>query len=137
MLQSWTRGYSFISDCTGRGYFINDLRVIMRLKINITIGKTGQSRSLQIDVPIYLLSAVLSAAAVVLLALSVIIFITGYACGHCQGRKITKGTHKSKTEHPRQIPLYDDILPSAETNQAQALKLKGNVAYKSTITEDQ
>ena len=136
MLQSWTWSYSFISDCTGRGYFIDDLRVIMRLKIN-TIGKTGQSRSLRIDVPIYLLSAVSSAAAVVLLSLSVIIFIIGYTCGRCHGRKITKGTHKSKTERPRQIPLYDDILPSAETNQAQALKLKGNVAYKSTATEDQ
>ena len=98
----------------------------------------GESRFLRIDVPIYVLISASSAAAVVLLVIFVIIFSTGYACGHCHGQKITrKGTHNSKTDRPRQVPLYDDILPSTEIQPEQALKLKGNVAYKSTVTEDQ
>ena len=85
---------------------------------------------------IYVLIAASSAATVVLLVISIVIFITRYPCGHCHGRKITKGTHNSKTDHLHQVPLYDDILPSAETHQEQALKLS-NVAYKSIVTEDQ
>lgn len=102
----------------------------------------GESRSLQIDMPIYLLTAAPSAAAMVLLVLSIIIFITGFACGHCHGRKFAKGTHHGKADHRRQFPLYDDVLPmaSTETHQEQALKLKENVAYlpsRSMVTEDQ
>ena len=133
-------------DYIGRGYFINAVRVHVDLMINslrlkyFIIGKMGESRSLQIDMPIYILTAAPSAAAVVLLVLSIIIFITGFACGHCHGRKFAKGTCHSKADRPCQVPLYDDVLPSTGTHQEQALKLKENVAYlpsRSMVTEDQ
>ena len=99
-----------------------------------------EPRSLRADVPTYLLTAVLPAAAVVLFVISIISFITGYACGRCHGRKITKGMYHSKPNHPRQVPLYDDVLPNAEPHQEQVLKLKENVAYLPSnfmVTKDQ
>ena len=105
-------------------------------------GKIEDSASLQIDmdVPIYILAVALSSAAVAFLVICTAVFIIGFACGHCYGRKFTKGIHHSKTNSPLQVPLYDEVLPSDETHKQQAFKLKGNVAYlpcKSTVTNNQ
>ena len=91
--------------------------------------------------PTYLLTAVLiTSCSGSAFCDSIVSFITGYACGCCHGQKITKGAHHSKSECPRQVPLYDDVLPSAETHKEQALKLKENVAYLPSnfmVTKDQ
>ena len=92
------------------------------------------------DVLIYILAVASSSAAVVFLVTCITVFIIGFACGHYRGRKFTKGTHHSKPDHPGQVPLYEEVLPSAETHQEQVFKLEGNVAYlpcKSMVTENQ
>ena len=107
------------------------------------IGKIEDSTFLQIDVLIlYILAVASSSAVVAFLVICTAVFIVGFACGHCHGQKFTKGTHHSKTNSPRQVPLYEEVhvLPSTETHQQQAFKLKGNVAYlpcKSTVTDNQ
>ena len=110
--------------------------------IFFVIGKMEESTSSQIDMglPIYILAVASSSAAVVFLVICITVFIIGFVCGHYHGRKFTKETHQSKSDCPRQVPLYEEVLPSAETHQEQAFKLKGNVAYlpcKSTVTENQ
>jgi hypothetical protein len=111
------------------------------ITINI-IGKIGESTSLRIDVQIYILAVISSSAAVAFLVTSIVIFIVGFTCGHYRGRKFKKRANRSKSDHPNQLPFYDDVLPNTGTRvrQEEALKLKGNVAYhpcKSTVAENQ
>lgn len=123
-------------------HFISASLEIIILLLHFMTGnsKMGEPMSLRVDVLVYILVVASSSAAVVFLVICIIVFIIGFACGHCRGQKFTKGTHHSKTNRPRQVPLYDEVLPHAETHQKQALKLKGNVAYlpsKSTVAENQ
>ena len=57
---------------------------------------------------------------------SVIIFISGFICGHYFSRNFKQ----SSKETPSQpVPLYEDVLPSAVIHQEQDVELKENVAY--------
>ena len=64
----------------------------------------------------------------VFLVSSVIIFIIGFICGHCFGRKSNK-SELSKTETP--VPPYEDVLPRAMRHQVEEhdLEMNENVAY--------
>ena len=61
--------------------------------------------------------------------ISITLFVTGFAFGHYHGKRSTKGTHHCKTDRSHKVSIYDDVLPSDDTHQEQAFKLRGNVAY--------
>ena len=95
-----------------------------------------ESACLQMDVPVYIIAVVSSFSAVVILVISITFFVIGFACGHCHG----KGKCCSQTDNPRNVPVYEDVLPRVrdEAHQKQGFKLRENVAYlssKSMITE--
>ena len=85
----------------------------------------------------------ISSSVVVFLITSIVIFITGFACGHCFSQKFKQSSKEtphptdyppSTSHHP--TPLYEEVQSSAEKHQEQDLELKENVAYgqsKSTI----
>ena len=92
-----------------------------------------------VDVPVYII-AVASSVAVVILVISITFFITGFAFGHYYGKRSTKGTHQSEIHRSHKVPIYDDVLPSDDTHQEQAFRLRGNVAYlspRSIVEENQ
>ena len=95
-----------------------------------------ESACLQMDVPVYIIAVVSSFSAVVILVISITFFVIGFACGHCHG----KGKCCSQTDNPRNVPVYEDVLPRVrnEAHQKQGFKLRENVAYlssKSMVTE--
>ena len=97
-----------------------------------------ESTCLQMGVPAYIISVVSSFSVVVMLVLSVTFFVVGFACGHCHGKG--KCCYSSQTDIPRNVPVYEDVLPRVrdEADQKQDFKLRENVAYlssKSMVTE--
>ena len=88
-----------------------------------------------------------SSSVTVFLIASIVIFITGFACGHCFSQKFKQSS--KETPHPTDYPpstschptpLYEELQPSAEKYQEQDVDLKENVAYgqsKSTIARHQ
>ena len=59
-------------------------------------------------------------------------------CGHCHGKG--KCCYGSQSDNPRNVPIYEDVLPRVrdEADQKKGFKLRENVAYlssKSIITE--
>ena len=93
-----------------------------------------------VDVPMYIIVVTSSSVAVVILVVSITFFITGFAFGHYRGKRSTKGTHQSETHCSHKVPIYDDVLPSDDTHQEPAFRLRGNVAYlspRSVVVENQ
>ena len=88
-----------------------------------------------------------SSMVIVFLIASIVIFITGFACGYCFSQKVKQSS--KETPHPTDYPpstsyhpapLYEEVKSSAEKHQEQDLELKENVAYgqsKSTIARHQ
>ena len=61
----------------------------------------------------------------------VIVFIIGFICGHCVGRKSKSKSSKTETL----VPLYEDALPSAAQHQGQHdLELNENEAYTQALS---
>ena len=77
------------------------------------------------------LRAVVSSTVVAFLVISLLIFATGFVCGHYFGQK-SKQPSRGTPDHSsasQSIPLYEDVIPSAVEHQEQQLELKENVAY--------
>ena len=91
---------------------------------------TGSTGNVQTDNEV--IAAVVIPLVCVFLVTSVIIFFTGFICGHCLGRK-SKPKSSAKPETP--VPLYKDVLPNAaqhDQGQHDPLELNENVAYGSS-----
>ena len=64
--------------------------------------------------------------------ISLLIFITGFVCGHYFGQKSKQPSRETPAaDHPLSVPLYEDlnVLPNAVEHQEQGLELRENVAY--------
>ena len=88
-------------------------------------GKLTESGSLDV------LRAAVSSTVVAFLVISLLIFATGFVCGHFFGRK-SKQPPTETPDHPsasQPVPLYEDVTSSAVEQQEGGLEMRENVAY--------
>ena len=80
----------------------------------------------------------ISSSMIVFLMASIVIFITGFACGYCFSQKFKQSSKEtphptdyppSTSHHDHPAPLYEELQLSAEKHQEQDVDLKENVAY--------
>ena len=91
----------------------------------------------------------ISSSVIAFLITSIVIFITGFACGHCFSQKFKQSSKEiphptdyspSTSCHDHPIPLYEEVQSSAMKHQQQGVEVNENVAYgpsMSTIARHQ
>lgn len=109
----------------GHGARVKEEEVLVYNIMLLFAGKLTESGSLDV------LRAAVSSTVVAFLVISLLIFATGFVCGHYFGRK-SKQPPTETPDHPSasqtEVPLYEDVTLSA-VEQQEGLEMRENVAY--------